>query len=159
MWGDCVGFSQEVTPLGGAPSVSRRSGFCFVSLFFLSIGSFSDESRVVLASQVRLTHTTYHVWFDCTRPKQRHAYPVLSFVTCLFLARLWLHLNNCYYVMVQSLNSVFYVPFFKAYEVGDLRTGSYGVHQTPIELWEPCLAATHMPRWQVHLGRSSVFAL
>lgn len=38
--------------------------------------------------------------------------------------------------MVQSLNRVFNVPFFKPMKVGDLWTRSYGVHQTPIELWE-----------------------
>lgn len=63
--------------------------------------------------------------------------------------------------MVQSLNNVFNISFFKLmkYEILD-RTmrGSSNTHRA-LETGVPCLAMTHMPRWQIHQERSSVFAL
>lgn len=63
--------------------------------------------------------------------------------------------------MVQSLNSVLNIPFFKLmkYEILD-RTmqGSLNTHRA-LETGVPCLATTHLPRWQIHQERSFVFAL
>lgn len=131
----------------------------FVS-FLVSISSFSDESWAVLASRARLTHWTCHVWFDCARLKQRHFYHLLSFIPCLFLTCMGLKqrdLNNRYHLMVQSLNSVFNIPVFKLmkYEILDRTTrGSSNTHRTR-KTGVPCLATTHVPRWQIHQERSS----
>lgn len=64
MWGNCVSFSQEVTPLGGAPSVSR--GFCFVSLFFCQSARFLMKAGWCLQAKSDLL--TQRIMFGLIAP-------------------------------------------------------------------------------------------
>lgn len=63
--------------------------------------------------------------------------------------------------MVQSLYSVVNIPVFKLmkYEILDKTMRESSNTHRVLGTGVPCLATTHMPRWQIHQERSSVFAL
>lgn len=72
-----------------------------------------------------------------------------------------LNLIDSHHLMTQALNSVFSDPSLKIMEQRNLESIIHGSSNTQraLGIGVPHFTVTQMPRWQVHLGRSPVFAL